>query len=206
MFDNWYWLLVVYRLLSHRLLSCKPHVSCDRTQDPIPLDKNQDQIFLKTFSQLLEIYQGIKVYKRTFFWRFCILSYGCFWVNVSAWLIWFCQVNNKSLNYVPYVPQVLYVPRARASHVSCSTCSCASRALLPTVLSYPTCLVPHVPRALCAPLFQVPRASCVLYSMWPRALRLCPNITFCALEFPCITLLFFCSFATCDFFWEIYQN
>ena len=109
----------------------------------------------------------------------------------------------------------------RASPASCTTCSRALRALMPqvprtlrafvpTVLLYPTYLVPYVLLCLHA-----------LCSMWPRALRfmspfslrtllfrtlrtLCPNFTFFALEFPCITLLFLCSFATCDFFEEFY--
>ena len=101
---------------------------------------------------------------------------------------------------VPYVPRVL---RVLVPHVSC-----AIRAL-----------VPHVPRALHDPVLQVPRALnvlmphvlvlqvprslCSLYTLLSRTLHtLCPNITFCALEFPCLTLLFFCLFANCDFFGE----
>ena len=119
---------------------------------------------------------------------------------------------------VPYPPRALY---ALVPHVSC--------VLLVLV---PTCLVCHVSRAidglvlhvscvLRAPVFQLPRTTRASCSMWSRASRfmspsslctllfhtlrtLCPNITFCALEFPCIMLLCFCSFATCDFFWESY--
>ena len=108
--------------------------------------------------------------------------------------------------------------------------SCVLRVLVPYVLSCPTCLVRHVsrvidglvlhvPHVLRAPVFQLPRTTRASCSKWPRASRfmspsslctllfhtlrtLCPNIAFCALEFPCIMLLFFCSFATCDFFSE----
>ena len=100
----------------------------------------------------------------------------------------------------PYLP--------RAPRASSPTCSRVHRALVP--------YVPLAPRTLCRTCSCVSRASS---SMWPHALRfmcpfslrtllfrtlrtVCPNITFFALEFPCITLLFFCSFATCDFFWK----
>ena len=80
---------------------------------------------------------------------------------------------------------VFYV--SRASRTSYPTCSCVSRA---------SCFICLVPCALWA-LF-----SYVLYCFVRCILiaYLCSNITCFALEFPCIKLLFFCSFATCDFF------
>ena len=90
------------------------------------------------------------------------------------------------------------------SHASCSTCSPSHNAFVP--------YVPYEPRV---PRTSFSTCSCdsrVSYSMWPHALcfmsfflrtllfrtlhSLCANITFFALEFPCITFLFFCSFAT----------
>ena len=64
---------------------------------------------------------------------------------------------------------------------------------------YIKCLVPYWPRVS---RFMSPFSLRILLF---RTLRtLCPSITFCALEFPCISLLFFCSFSTCDFLEEIY--
>ena len=127
------------------------------------------------------------------------------------------------LNYVRYILSwlaclVLYV-------LSCLTC------LVPYVLSCPTCLVPYVlsfPTCLVSyellwPTSLVPHVLCASHAscpMWPRASRfmslfslhsllsrtlrtLFPNITFFALEFPCLTP-FFCSFTTCDFLEGIY--
>ena len=122
--------------------------------------------------------------------------------------------------FVPRVLRVLVPYVSRSLRVVVPQVPRALRTLVPTVLSWPTCLTSHVTRALRAPGFHVSRASCAWCSIWPRALyfispfflrtllfrtlcTLCPNITFFALEFPCTTLLFFYSFATCDFFWEI---
>ena len=105
----------------------------------------------------------------------------------------------------------------RALRVSCLTCSRVLRA------SNPTCSC--APRVSCNMCCCVSPASCftclvscvdsclALYeTFFLRTLlfrnlhTLCPNITFCVLEFPCITLLFFCWFAACDFFEEIYRT
>ena len=109
------------------------------------------------------------------------------------------------------VPYMLSCPTYLRPHVlSSHTCSRVIRAL-----------VSHVPRALRAPVFHVPCASRASNPMWPRASHfmspfsfstllsctlhtLCPNITFCALKFPCIALLFFCSFANFCFWAWIY--
>ena len=117
--------------------------------------------------------------------------------------------------------------------LSISACSRVLHAIVSHVPRAIRGIVPHVACALRAPVFHVPRAfffffffynakyiKC-LVPYWPRVSRfmspfslrillfrtlrtLCPSITFCALEFPCISLLFFCSFSTCDFLEEIY--
>ena len=109
---------------------------------------------------------------------------------------------------LPYVSHAL---RALVPYVTR-----ALRALVPYVLSYPkcpTCLMSHVPGALRAlvphtlrvPVFHVSQASRFkssfsLRTLLFRTLRiLYPSVTFCALEFPCFTLLFFCSFVTSVF-------
>ena len=116
---------------------------------------------------------------------------------------------------------------SRASRASCLTCSCVLRALVPRalgalvpyVLLCPTSLVPYMLSYLTcssAYILCTSRNSCPIWSqdwrfMSPFSLRtllsrtlriLCPNITYCALEFPCFTLLFFCLSATCDFLRE----
>ena len=121
-----------------------------------------------------------------------------------------------------------YSRASRASRVLCPTCSRTLRALVPFVPRVLRAFVPHVSRAmralaphllhaLRASVLYVPLASGFLCPKWPRASRfmspfslrtllsltlhtLCPNITFCALEFQCISLLIFCSFANCLFF------
>ena len=110
---------------------------------------------------------------------------------------------------------------SRVLCVSCPTCSCVLRASCPTCsrASHTSCLRWfRTSHALCFTCFVTYVASC-LGPMWPYAshfispfsLRtllsrtlstLCPNITFCALEFPCFTLLFFYLFATCEFLVE----
>ena len=118
----------------------------------------------------------------------------------------------------------LRTPRALLSYVPCASSalvpqvSRALRALVPCVLLRLTCLVPYVLSCLAC---LVSHVSCALFAyvhscfrnlfMSPyvplasRALRtLCANITFCALEFLCLTFLYFYSFSTCDFFWRIY--
>ena len=95
---------------------------------------------------------------------------------------------------VPYVPRV---PRALLPYVSH-----ALRALVPHVTRALRALVPHTLRV---PVFHVPQASRFkssfsLRTLLFRTLRiLYPSVTFCALEFPCFTLLFFCSFVTSIF-------
>ena len=95
----------------------------------------------------------------------------------------------------------------------------ALRALVSYVLRVLRAPVLHIPRALRG---LVPHMLCASRASWPMrphashfispfSLRtllsrtlstLCPNITFCALEFPCFTLLFFYLFATCEFLVE----
>ena len=92
--------------------------------------------------------------------------------------------------------------------ITCPTGCCALRT------SYPTCS-----RALLSSVFRLPHASRASSSMWPRVLCfmspsslrilllstlriLCSNITFFALEFPWITLLFFCSCSLWFFEWN----
>ena len=95
-------------------------------------------------------------------------------------------VSRALYAFVPYVPLVLHV---LVSHVP------------PTLRT----LVPHVLCALrtwfltwpCVSRFM---SSFSLRTLLPRTLRtLCVNISLCALQFPCLRLLFFCSFATGDF-------
>ena len=93
------------------------------------------------------------------------------------------------------------------------------RALVPYVPRVLRAIVLHVPHALLALELHVLGSSLASCLMWPHASRfmssfslrtllyrtlrtLCPNITFCALEFLCFTLLFFCLFANCDFLEE----
>ena len=128
------------------------------------------------------------------------------------------------------MPQVLGALRALVSHVPR-----ALRALVPhvlcTLLAFVLC-VPHVLRALLpyvsrflralALVAPVPHAQCVLvppclvhhvpscFKSPLRALVSCltlrANISFCNLKFPCLTLLFFRSFPTCDYFGGIYSS
>ena len=113
--------------------------------------------------------------------------------------------------YVLSCPTCYRVPRSschtwyRTSCGLCPTCSCVSRASCFCFFfffynaKYIKCLVPYWPRVS---RFMSPFSLRILLF---RTLRtLCPSITFCALEFPCISLLFFCSFSTCDFLEEIY--
>ena len=99
--------------------------------------------------------------------------------------------------FVPYVPCVSRVLRALVPYVlSCFRCllpyefSC----LMPSVLSCLTCFVLHVHRALCG---LIPHALRVLFPYVPYCLAPC------VLIFLCFTLLFFCLFAICDFFWNL---
>ena len=90
---------------------------------------------------------------------------------------------------------------SRGSRASCFACSCASRASCPVCTlapraSFLTCLVPYAPSL--AFLRYVPLVPHTLST-------LCANITFYALKFQCPTLLFFCSFPTCDFLGEFIQ-
>ena len=125
----------------------------------------------------------------------------------------FCPKLYVLSSFACLVHYVLSCPKGfRDLLASCSAC------LLPYVSRVLLALVPHVPCAMCslvshvycalrAPVFHLPRALRVSLPTWPRAwclispfflgtllfriLRtLSPNITFCALEFPCITLLF----------------
>ena len=84
-------------------------------------------------------------------------------------------------------------------HDSSLVCSCASCASCPVCCRVPPCLLPNVPCILC---------TLVLYGIvlpyLPLVFRnistLSANVTFCTLEFLCITLLFFRWFPACDFF------
>ena len=115
--------------------------------------------------------------------------------------------------YVLSCPTCYRVPRSschtwyRTSCGLCPTCSCVSRASCFFFFfffffynaKYNKCLVPYWPRVSRF----MSRFS--LRILLFRTLRtLCPSITFCALEFPCISLLFFCPFSTYDFLEEIY--
>lgn len=131
--------------------------------------------------------------------------------------------------YVPYVPHVLCA--LVTCVLSCPFCLvllcpiCLVPRALRALRLY--ALVPHVPRALHVPVLHKPHSlhalvlyvlcvsrACDLCGLMPRALFpyipycLIPCILyillspFCALEFPCVTLLFLCLFAICDFFWE----
>ena len=107
------------------------------------------------------------------------------------------QILSCLLNYVPHV-------------LLCSTC------LVPCVLLHLMCLVLCV---LLCPTYRVeyvlsgalcPMHTRALWAIFPyvplahRTLRFpCDNITFCALEFPCLTMLLFCSFPNV-FFMGIY--
>ena len=137
------------------------------------------------------------------------------------------RLTEKSL--LNCVLQMLSCPMCLLSHVlwyliclvsyllSCPTC------LVPYILSCLMCLVPYMPsfsrcltcshalrashppcsrasRALC------PTCSCAFLAIFLYVLLLshilgtpCTNIPSRALEFPCLTLLFFRSFPTCDF-------
>ena len=133
------------------------------------------------------------------------------------------MINTSKLSLLNYVLYVPLAPRALVPYVlscltwlvlfvrswptwlvsyaiSCSTClmlyilSCLTCLVL-CVLPCITCLVPYVASclALCEPFFLTyPIVSYLAYSF--------PNINSCTLEFPCTTLVFFYSFATCSFF------
>ena len=118
-------------------------------------------------------------------------------------------------------------PRAPMLHVSRALRARALRTIVLYIARVLRVLVPHVPRTLRAPVLHMPCAlrglvphvlcaSRTLCLIWPRALHFMspfflrtllsrtlrtqsPNITFCTLEFPCLRLLLFYSFANCDF-------
>ena len=125
--------------------------------------------------------------------------------------------------FVPYVSRVLRTLVPHVLHVSCVQRALVPfvprvlRAFVPHVLRAMRALVPHLLHAVRDSVLYVPLASGFLCPKWPRAPRfmslfslgtllsltlhtLCPNITFRALEFQCISLLIFCSFANCLFF------
>ena len=79
-------------------------------------------------------------------------------LSCPAWLV-------PHVLLCPTCPCASYPTCCRALCASCPTCSRALRAFVPTVLSYPTCLVPHIPRALHATLFHMPLASCASFSI-----------------------------------------
>ena len=118
---------------------------------------------------------------------------------------------------VPYVPCALRalvshmprasntvvpnVPRASRTLVSCVPrflCALVSYMLRASLLSVLRALCPMCTHALWALFCYVPLAPCTLSSLYA-------NITFCALEFLYLTLLFFCSFRICDFVGEFTQ-
>ena len=108
---------------------------------------------------------------------------------LSCPLVLWCSCTLRAL--VPYTPRVIctllphvpHVLRALVLHVSCALCglvACAFRALF---FFAPYCLGTHTLRT--------------------HTLRtLCSIFTSCALDFSCISLIFFCLFATCDFLVE----
>lgn len=121
----------------------------------------------------------------------------------------------------------MYLPCSRALRTSYPTCSftscalclltwrtpvshvdCTLHVLVPNVPPVISVLVPHVPRALRAFCPMCPHALSALFTFVPLAPHtfhtLYLNITFRALESPCLTLLFFCSFTTFDIFGRIY--
>ena len=116
-------------------------------------------------------------------------------------------VFNVSLALCALVPYVLLNPTFL---VPCMLlCLCVPHALhvlVPHMHCAIRALVPHVSRVLCALCLMCPRALWSLFpyvTLMPYIFRtLCANITFSALESPCLTLLFFCSFPTFDFFRE----
>ena len=147
---------------------------------------------------------------RTFFKTLSAFSIQTFWTVDTMFSIrkFILPLQSESANLC-------------ALRASCPKCSRALSALVPHVPRVLRALVTYVPLALRvflpyvslvlrAPVFHVSRASPAFWPMWPCASRfmspfslrtllfcilrtLCPNITFCALEF-----------ATCDFLREIY--
>ena len=113
-----------------------------------------------------------------------------------------------------------YSPVSRAL---CSTCSLAQRASRPmrsqiSHALYSAYSSANLPRSICDLVPHVSRLLRALYSMCLHTVwapyhdvslvsrtfdTLCANIIFCALQFPCLTLLFSCSFRTfgISFFW-----
>ena len=113
-----------------------------------------------------------------------------------------------------------------ALHVLVSHVPRVLRAVMPLVPRAPRPFVSCVPRLLHALVFRVPpdlRFLCLMchHTLWiifPNVHlasitlnTLCSTITFCAFDFPCLTLLFFRSFPTCNFLsfsvmlWAEYQ-
>ena len=108
-------------------------------------------------------------------------------LSYPTWLV--SYVHSCTTCLVSYVLSCL---KCLVSYVlSCFLCSCVSRRL------YFACLVFYVVSCLTfTSLFS-------LHTLLPRTLpTLCPNMTFCAVEFPCFTLQFFL-FAIFDFLVEI---
>ena len=100
---------------------------------------------------------------------------------------------------------------SRMSCASCLACSYDTRAFSPACLVHHVphtipAFVPHVPfvlRAFCAMCLRALWALFPYVTLIPRSFHtLCANIIFCALAFPCLKLLFFCSSPTFDFFGE----
>ena len=108
------------------------------------------------------------------------------------------------------------------SCASSAACSCALRVLPTYMLLCPTCLVSYVlslfwlpclvPSVFWFPRWLVPYVlSCFMshffwHTLSALYLTLCANISFCALEFPHLTLLYLRSFLPCDFFGGIYSS
>ena len=132
-------------------------------------------------------------------------------------------MNWSLLNYVPkcaLVPHGPHALRALVLYVTCALCAVASNVpralcvLVPCVPHFLRALVSHVPHTFRVLVTHVTSSLCVF--MTPClvshvlcvlcALILCANITFCAREFPCFTLLYFRSFFTCDVLGGIYSS
>ena len=120
-----------------------------------------------------------KSFLRRIYVNFCNLHAICTKFEYFHWPGWNFHMYRKSLlNYVPYMLSCATYPRT--SRASCSTCYRAPRDLVPYVLSFPTCFVPYVARALRAS--SALHASCHTCSRVSRVLRALEPHASCALR------------------------